>query len=67
MTFEEEKDTRSTQHILDARESSKGQAWLNRSANNLDTLKASSDRMKISVREAEGGVLGFKNGNGSTM
>jgi hypothetical protein len=67
MTFEEEKDIRSTQHILDARESSKGQAWLNRSANNLDTLKASSRRIEISVREAEGGSVGFRNGNGPTM
>jgi hypothetical protein len=49
--------------ISDLSTLSKGQAWLNRSANNLDTLKASSGRIEISVREAEGGSVGFRNGN----
>jgi len=35
--------------------------------NKLTTLKASSGRIEISVREAEGGTVGFKNGNGPTM
>ena len=47
--------------ISDLSTLSKGQAWLNRSANNLDTLKASSGRIEISVREEEGGTAGFRN------
>ena len=35
--------------------------------NKLDTLKTSSRRIEISVREAEGGTVGFKNSNGPTM
>jgi len=33
----------------------------------LDTLETSSNRIEISVIEAEGGQVGFKNGNGPTM
>jgi len=31
--------------------------------NKLTTLETSSNRIEISVIEAEGGVVGFKNGN----
>jgi hypothetical protein len=31
--------------------------------NKLTTLETSSRRIEISVREAEGGAVGFKNGN----
>jgi hypothetical protein len=31
------------------------------------TLETSSRRIGISVREAEGGVVGFRNGNGSQV
>jgi len=32
----------------------------------LDTLETSSNRIEISVIEAEGGSVGFKNGNFNT-
>jgi hypothetical protein len=35
--------------------------------NKLTTLETSSRRIEISVREAEGGEVGFKSGNGPTM
>jgi len=33
----------------------------------LDTLETSSNRIEISVIEAEGGTIVFKNGNGPAM
>jgi len=35
--------------------------------NKLTTLETSLSRIEISVREAEGGEVGFRNGNGPTM
>jgi hypothetical protein len=35
--------------------------------NKLTTLETSSSRIEISVREAEGGEIGFRNGNGPAM
>jgi len=35
--------------------------------NKLNTLEAASSRIEISIREAEGGSVEFRNGNGPTM